>query len=93
MPVNEHLMSSLKAKYGDERGERVYYAMEAEGSGPFAAGNKLHPMHEAFAARHGLKSISRPKAIAAAPSHKRSPGRPKAVPAMHKMRATRAPKR
>jgi hypothetical protein len=31
MPVNQKLMDKLKAEYGDEKGERVYYAMENEG--------------------------------------------------------------
>lgn len=28
MPVNESMMRALKKKYGDEKGEQVYYAME-----------------------------------------------------------------
>ncbi len=57
MPIVESLMRELKAKYGPEKGERVYYAMEASGKGPFAAGAKHHDMHEAFAAKHGVAPI------------------------------------
>jgi len=28
MPVNRKKMRNLKAEYGSERGERIYYAME-----------------------------------------------------------------
>jgi hypothetical protein len=28
MPVNQKKMAALKAEYGEEKGERVYYAME-----------------------------------------------------------------
>jgi len=28
MPVNKSLMAKLKKKYGSEKGERIYYAME-----------------------------------------------------------------
>lgn len=30
MPVNIKKMKALKAQYGDEKGERVYYALEEE---------------------------------------------------------------
>lgn len=53
MPIVESLMANLVKRYGPEKGERVYYAMEAEGSGPFAAGGKYHELHRAFAAKHG----------------------------------------
>lgn len=39
MPVNKKLMRSLKKEYGEEKGERVYYAMEAEGK---VSGKKGH---------------------------------------------------
>lgn len=28
MPINRKKMAALKKKYGSERGERIYYAME-----------------------------------------------------------------
>lgn len=31
MPINESLMRKLKKQYGAKKGERIYYAMEAEG--------------------------------------------------------------
>jgi len=54
MPIVESLMLSLVRRYGKEKGQRIYYAMEAEGSGPFAKGAKHHDLHVAFAAKHGL---------------------------------------
>ncbi len=45
MPVVKSLMDNLVKRYGKERGERIYYAMEAEGSGPFAKGAKHHAAH------------------------------------------------
>lgn len=45
MPVVKSLMDNLVKRYGKEKGERVYYAMEAEGSGPFAPGAKHHDLH------------------------------------------------
>ena len=28
MPINQKMMRNMKSEYGDEKGERVYYAME-----------------------------------------------------------------
>lgn len=53
MPIVQQLMDNLVKRYGKQRGERIYYAMEAEGTGPFAAGGKHHAMHEEFAAKRG----------------------------------------
>jgi hypothetical protein len=54
MPIVESLMRELQAKYGAEKGKRIYYAMEAEGKGPFARGAKHRDKHEAFVAKHNL---------------------------------------
>lgn len=54
MPIVTKLMDSLQARYGPSNGERVYYAMEAEGRGPFAPGGKYRNLHEAFAKKHGV---------------------------------------
>lgn len=61
MPVVESLMASLTDKYGKVKGERVYYAMEASGKGPFAKGNKHHDKHVKFAKDRGLEPIERKK--------------------------------
>lgn len=62
MPIVQALMDKLKAQYGDKEGERVYYAMEASGKGPFAAGAKHRDLHEAFVAKHNLPAeVSAPK--------------------------------
>ena len=61
MPVVKALMSSLREKYGVKKGERIYYAMEAEGKGPFAKGNKHHDKHVAVANAAGVKPIERKK--------------------------------
>lgn len=58
MPVVAELMSKLKARYGEKEGERVYYAMEASGKGPFAPGAKHHALHEAFVAKHHLAPLA-----------------------------------
>lgn len=68
MPIVQKLMDSLKARYGPKEGERVYYAMEAEGKGPFAPGAKHRDLHEAFVTKHGLSP-------APAPKKKPAPGR------------------
>jgi hypothetical protein len=31
MPIDKKLMKKLKAEYGPQKGERVYYALEAQG--------------------------------------------------------------
>lgn len=68
MPIVQKLMDKLVAQYGEKKGKQVYYAMEAEGSGPFAPGAKHHDMHEDFAARNGVPPIS-----SKAPSKKKPP--------------------
>jgi hypothetical protein len=61
MPIVESLMDNLVKRYGQARGEQVYYAMEASGEGPFAPGGKYRDLHEAFVARHGLPGgVGRP---------------------------------
>lgn len=35
MPINQSLMRALKKKYGEKRGEDIYYAMENAGVPPF----------------------------------------------------------
>ena len=54
MPIVESLMRELQAKYGAEKGKRIYYAMEAEGKGPFARGAKHRDLHERFVEKHHL---------------------------------------
>lgn len=68
MPIVQALMDSLVARYGKAKGENVYYAMEAEGKGPFATGAKHHDLHLAFVKKHGLPS-------AASPAPRRTPTR------------------
>lgn len=91
MPVNQPLMDDLKRQYGAKRGESVYYAMEASGRGPFAAGKELHQLHLDFAEKHHLQPVT------SRPAKKTRPrGRPrqhKAPPTMHKARGTGPPKR
>lgn len=58
MPIVETLMTSLVKRYGPDEGKRVYYAMEAEGKGPFSKNGKYRALHEAFAAKHGVAPIS-----------------------------------
>lgn len=62
MPVVKKLMDNLTAQYGKGKGERIYYAMEAEGKGPFAPGAKHHDLHLAFAEKHGVPPIKGKKA-------------------------------
>jgi hypothetical protein len=66
VPIVESLMKSLVERYGKRRGEDIYYAMEAEGKGPFAPGAKHRDMHEAFAAKHGLEPQGKKKPRSAA---------------------------
>ncbi len=61
MPVIKSLMTSLRSRYGARKADRVYHAMEAEGSGPFAKGNKYHDLHVAYAEKLGVKPIERKK--------------------------------
>lgn len=61
MPVVKSLMDSLVERYGKEKGERVYYAMEAEGKGPFGPGGKHHDKHKAWAAKNGVTPASKKK--------------------------------
>jgi len=49
MPVNVTLMRRLKRKYGKKKGERIYYAMEAEG----------HPATKPAAVRKSRRKKSR----------------------------------
>lgn len=59
MPVHQPLMDELRARYGEQRGRDVYFAMEAGAVGPFAEGNELHHLHEAFARERGLPPVKR----------------------------------
>lgn len=59
MPVVKSLMGSLRKRYGVKQGASIYYAMEAEGLGPFAKGNKHHDKHVAYATKLGQKPIER----------------------------------
>lgn len=68
MPVVQSLMDNLVRQYGEEKGQRVYYAMEAEGSGPFAPGKKHRQLHEDWAAKHGVAPVG---------GRKKKPGPPK----------------
>lgn len=63
MPVVEKLMKSLVDRYGEAEGKRVYYAMEAEGKGPFGPGGKYHQLHRDFAERNGVvsQSVKKPR--------------------------------
>lgn len=67
MPIAMTLMGALQERYGPDEGKRVYYAMEAEGRGPFAPGGKYRHLHEAFAKRndvapsHALKGKKKPR--------------------------------
>jgi len=57
VPIVTSLMSSLVKQYGEKRGHDVYYAMEAEGKGPFAKGGKYHHLHRTFAEKHDVAPI------------------------------------
>lgn len=70
MPVVKALMDKLVEQYGKEKGERVYYAMEASARGPFAKGAKHHADHVAFAEKHGIRPVEGKKK---APAKKRGP--------------------
>lgn len=61
MPIVEKLMNNLTARYGPEKGRNVYYAMEAEGKGPFAPGAKHRALHEDFAARNKVTPVGKNK--------------------------------
>jgi hypothetical protein len=76
MPVVQALMDSLVKKYGADKGKSIYYAMESEGSGPFAKGKKHHDLHQAFVAKHHLPGPNegKKKAVTGVRS------RPKATP-------------
>ena len=59
MPIVKALMDSLRTRYGAKKAERIYHAMEAEGKGPFAKGNKYHSHHVEIARAAGVKPIER----------------------------------
>lgn len=71
MPIVASLMDNLLKQHDPKTAERIYYAMEAEGKGPFAPGGKYRHLHEAFAAKHNLRPShairSRPKKKPAKP--------------------------
>lgn len=70
MPIVKDLMDSLVAKYGTERGQSVYYAMEASGKGPFSAGGKYRHLHEQWAERNGVQPVGAVATKKPAPSKK-----------------------
>lgn len=70
MPVVQSLMESLQKRYGPEKGKSIYYAMEGEGSGPFAPGGKYRHLHERFAERNGVRPS---KAIRSKAKHTKKP--------------------
>ena len=57
MPVAA-LMDRLTKRYGKDKGESVYTAMEASARGPFAPGAKHHDDHLAWAERNGVPPIT-----------------------------------
>ena len=59
MPKNETLMAELKKRYGDKKGEDVYWGMAGEGKGPFGPKGKYHGEHEAIAAKAGGAPITK----------------------------------
>lgn len=78
MPIVEALMDKLVKQYGPEQGKRVYYAMEAEGKGPFAPGAKHRDKHEAFVKKHNLPGgVGKPVKARAAPKRGRGPAKAK----------------
>lgn len=58
MPIIEALMNKLTAKYGQTEGEHVYYALEAEGKGPFGPNGKYRQLHLDFAERNGVTPLT-----------------------------------
>lgn len=54
MPIAQQLMDALTNRYGQGRGKQVYYAMQAEGSGPFAPGGAFRKLHEQWAEENGV---------------------------------------
>jgi hypothetical protein len=85
MPIVQALMDKLVAQYGPAQAKHVYYAMEAEGKGPFAPGAKHRDLHEAFVEKHHLPGgVGKPVKARVAP--KRGRGPVKAKPAAGKSR-------
>ena len=80
MPIVQALMDKLVAQYGPAEGKHVYYAMEAEGKGPFAPGAKHRDKHEAFVEKHHLPGGVGKPVRSAAPKHGRghAPAKPAA---------------
>ena len=74
MPIIESLMAKLVEQYGKERGRQVYYAMEAEGKGPFGVGGKHHDLHKQFAERNNVEPITTPNKKKPRPRPKTRPG-------------------
>lgn len=71
MPIVRSLLDSLIARYGERKGEEVYFSMEASGRGPFAPGGKYHDQHVAWATRNGVRPVGTKKPRTSA---KRKPG-------------------
>jgi hypothetical protein len=75
VPIRESLMKGLLETYSPEEAKRVYYAMEAEGSGPFGPKGKYHADHVAWAEKHGVAPIettkkARPRGRRASPKRR-----------------------
>jgi len=77
MPVVKALMDNLVKQHGEAEGKRIYYAMEAEGKGPFGPKGKHRDLHEAFASKHGV-SPTEGKKKPAGPKARRARGARKA---------------
>lgn len=52
MPINRKLMANLKREYGSAKGERVYYAMEANNE---IAPPKAKPLNKKPISKRGRK--------------------------------------
>lgn len=74
MPIVQSLMDNLQKRYGEAEGRNVYYAMEAQGKGPFAPGGKYRHLHEAWAKKNKVRPSSaiRTKKKPAAPKGRRA---------------------
>lgn len=57
MPENTSLYRQLVEKYGQKRGETIYWGMVGRAEGPFAPGKKYHGEHRKWARRAGVEPI------------------------------------
>lgn len=58
MPENATLLAELRRRYGEAKGEAVYWGMVGEAKGPFGPGGKYHYEHVAWAKRAGVAPLS-----------------------------------